>query len=100
MTGTYFSVMKQMSLIFPDSKIHFLICSNDDIKLENFEGFHVIRGLGHELEDMYSLAYCDYIIGPPSTYTGWASFYGKTPLYSIESIENTISLKKFRLVTS
>jgi len=36
------------------------------------------------VEDLYALAECDYIIGPPSTYTLWASFYGDTPLWFME----------------
>ena len=38
-------------------------------------------GPGTEIGDLYSLAACDYIIGPPSTYTQWASFYGQVPRF-------------------
>ena len=36
---------------------------------------------GVAVEDLYALAGCDLLIGPPSTFTQWASFYGKVPLY-------------------
>ena len=30
------------------------------------------------------MSQCDYLIGAyPSTYSGWASFYGKVPLFSL-----------------
>lgn len=49
------------------------------------------------IEDMYSLAECDYIIGPPSTYTMWASFYGEVPLYMVDnpSLKPVLSDFKF-----
>jgi len=30
---------------------------------------------------IFSFAKCDYIVGPPSTFTSWASFYGDVPVY-------------------
>lgn len=54
-------------------------------------------GLGHFIEDMYTLAECDYIFGPPSTYTMWASFYGKRPLQKIREKNQRIDFDKFEL---
>jgi len=48
-----------------------------------FTGIKTHFGTGHFIEDLYTLASCDYIIGPPSTFTMWASFYGRVPLYKI-----------------
>lgn len=43
------------------------------------------------VEDLYALSRCNYIMGPPSTFTMWASFIGDVPLrivkYSNENIE-------------
>ena len=36
---------------------------------------------------------CDYIVGPPSTYTGWASFMGKNKLYAISDLSDPIEFK-------
>ncbi|MCW3058345.1 MAG: hypothetical protein JWQ02_166, partial [Capsulimonas sp.] len=44
---------------------------------------------------MYSLSECDYILGPPSTFTAWASFYGQKPLYKILEPEAAVSLDDF-----
>jgi hypothetical protein len=46
---------------------------------------------------MYSLAKCDLIMGPISTYSTWASFYGKVPLYRIDNPENPVSLDNFKI---
>jgi hypothetical protein len=40
---------------------------------------------GSAVEDLYSLARCDYLLGPPSTFSLWASFYGNVPLHQMAS---------------
>jgi hypothetical protein len=73
---------KFQKLIFPQ-RVKFIICSNEKIVLENFVPTNAVAGLGHLVEDLYLLSLCDYIIGPPSTYSQWASFYGRVPLFYI-----------------
>jgi hypothetical protein len=46
---------------------------------------------------MYAFAECDYIFGPPSTYTMWASFYGNKPLYMMESASAEFSTDEFKV---
>ena len=89
----YGRVMHKVEGYFEKEKIRWLICSNEFIDLGYFSGFDTIKGNGQIVEDMYAFAACDYIVGPPSTYTGWASFYGKKPLYHIEDIEGEIVFK-------
>lgn len=36
--------------------------------------------LHQALEDQWLMSRCDYLIGPPSTFSAWASFMGKVPL--------------------
>lgn len=79
------------------NSVKFLICSNENQNEQVFEGLNYIMGNNHELEDMYAFAQCDYLIGPPSTYTMWASFYGSVPLFMFESIDDPINLDSFQL---
>jgi hypothetical protein len=76
-------------------EIVFLICSNEKVNIDffNTETTNAIAGPNHELLDMYALAACDYLIGPPSTFTMWASFYGNVPLYMMKdkSVTNLIA---------
>ena len=48
--------------------------------------------------DLYGLAACDYIIGPPSTYSHWASFWGKGPLRPLDSSDLQLKLGDFKRV--
>src|SRR5262245_49584028 len=49
------------------SKIPFLICSDEPLASVASK-FNAHFGPNHVIEDMYLLARCDYLIGPPSTY--------------------------------
>lgn len=40
---------------------------------------------GHYLESFVQLSMCDVIAGPPSTFSAWASFFGRKPLLPIQS---------------
>jgi hypothetical protein len=46
--------------------------------------------------DHYLMSQCDLLIGPPSTFTLWASYIGKTRYYHIENPLSQISLSDFR----
>jgi len=86
----YVKLMRAAERLFPSSKVCFLICSNANLRAEDFSAFNFTFGTNHFVEDMYSFARCDYLIGPPSTYTMWASYYGKVPLYMIEDLNAPI----------
>jgi hypothetical protein len=59
------------------------VCSDAALRLTDFPGLPVTLGSGVAIEDLYALAACDRLVGPPSTFTQWASFYGRVPLYYI-----------------
>ena len=91
----YLKVMESAQALFPNKKVTFLICSNQEQKEDYFQHLSYVYGNNHIIEDMYSLAECDYIIGPPSSYTMWASFYGERPLYMIRDVNKTLKIEDF-----
>jgi hypothetical protein len=101
--GKYFYDLTQYktamrSLAEKHSDLHFLICTNNkSISQSNFDELTVTLAPGHELMDLYLLAKCNYIMGPPSTYSLWASFYGNVPLYQIKNVERGIDFTDFKL---
>lgn len=99
-TEEYIQVMEKCKTIFPDKNICFLICSDEKLDGNRFSGFNFAFGPGNIIEDMYALAKCDYIISSASTYSAWASFYGKVPLYRMEKTNKDITINNFRVVTS
>jgi hypothetical protein len=48
--------------------------------------------------DHYLMSKCDYLIGPPSTFTMWASYIGEVPLYHIEQANDAVVMDSFRVL--
>ncbi|TGE25095.1 hypothetical protein E5K00_07820 [Hymenobacter aquaticus] len=89
--ATYARAMQQMQDRFPaHTRVRFLLFSNEPIAAADFAAFDTGRATGHPLEDLYAMAGCDYIIGPLSTYSMWASFYGETPLFHLHRPDQPI----------
>lgn len=93
----YAGLMRRVESLWPGRRVGFLVCSNESQNPAGFAGLGVTLGGRHFVEDLYALADCDYLIGPPSTFTQWASFYGLTPLYVIEAIEQPVGLDDFQI---
>jgi hypothetical protein len=60
--------------------VAFLVCSNEPVApLLSLEGLKVFEGPGTAIGDLYALAGCDKLMGPPSTFSLWASYWGGRP---------------------
>jgi hypothetical protein len=88
--------MREVEKIFQSKKVRFLIVSDEQINLSNYAGISVMLGLGYAMGDLFSLANCDYMIAPPSTFSTWASWYNKVPRYIIKDISQPITIDQFK----
>ncbi len=93
----YKSFIEQISSLFPQKRVRFLVCSNTVQNIGIFENLNIAYGSGHFIEDLYLLSLCKYLFGPPSTYTKWASFYGKVPLCVIENKYQSLQLSSCQI---
>jgi hypothetical protein len=91
----YRRTMKKMTAMFPGKRVAFLVCSDQEQDAGAFAPFRVTIGPGTLLGDLHSLAECDYVIGPPSTYSLWAAFYGSKPLYHMIEPDPPANLSAF-----
>jgi hypothetical protein len=89
-TARYAAWMREITTLWPQRKIAFVVCSNTPPPLTDFPGLPVVPGPGEPVSDLYTLAECDAILGPPSTFSLWASFYGQKPLHMVESIDQEV----------
>lgn len=82
-------------------QVKFLLCSNEKINLENYNSLECfILSCFSGSHDLYALSRCDYIIGPPSSYSQWASFWGRVPVKFIKSTKEIITLSDFSEIIS
>jgi hypothetical protein len=75
--------------------VTFFVCSDEPVPPQWLEGLDVISSSWLLMEDLYGLAACDFLVGPPSTFTRWASFYGDVPVHWIENVEDQPSYDSF-----
>jgi hypothetical protein len=91
----YIEKMNQALTLFPGKAVRFFITSNEILNASNFMDNDCKFGTGHPVEDLYSLAACDYIIGPPSTYSSWAAYYGKAKYHHFTQVNSKLTLSDF-----
>jgi len=76
--------------------VSFFVCSDEPIPPELVDNLDVTLGSGRVLEDLYGLAACDFLIGPPSTFSRWAAFYGEVPVHWMNTPRDDPSYDLFR----
>ncbi|MFT3807431.1 alpha-1,2-fucosyltransferase [Arenimonas sp.] len=59
----------------------FLVCTDEPVEPGSFDGLDVTVSTESPIVDLYSLAACDMIVGPNSSFSQWASYYGDVPLH-------------------
>ncbi|MFB6341479.1 alpha-1,2-fucosyltransferase [Saccharicrinis sp. FJH62] len=92
----YEGIINKVNLQFKDTKNIFFIASNEKIEFNDVTGkkcFNIENS--NMAQDIIGLSLCDYILGPPSTYSAWASLYHHVPLYFIEEIISPIKKSNF-----
>lgn len=74
-------------------KCLFIIFSNETISIN--ENDYIIKSDNEWYVDQFIMSKCDYLIGPPSSFTLWASYIGKVKLFTIKNINCNFSLDNF-----
>lgn len=83
--------------IFTDKKNLYLVFSNEKIETLNLKNITYQIEKNTDIEDLYLMSLCNYIIGPPSTFSMWASFYGDVPLYMVHhALDKPLSITDFK----
>ena len=75
--------------------IAFLVCSDEPVPATAFEGLSVHHGPDTPVQDLHALSLCDRLIGPPSTFSAWASLMGEVPRHQVEAPADDFGLDSF-----
>jgi hypothetical protein len=69
-----------------------MVCSDEPVDLDAYAGLNVFSGPGSAFDDLYALSMTDLIVGPPSTFSGWASFVGGVQKIEVVSAEAELDM--------
>lgn len=95
----YAEVLRQIVQLeqFRGLNVGFILCSNDAVCSEQFGGLTVWSGQRHVMVDLCLLSLCDYIVGPPSTFSSWAGYVGRKPLLTLATKDQAIRYEDFQV---
>lgn len=97
----YASHMIKVSELYNDKKLVFFISTNEPYLGDVFKGINTFKIPNATVaHDLYALSLCDRILGPLSTFSRWASFYGHVPLCFIEKDKYITSDSEFSVIHS
>ncbi|MFC6860073.1 alpha-1,2-fucosyltransferase [Zunongwangia atlantica] len=94
----YNNILKRLLKQFAGNlKVSVFISSNEEIDLSKFEDINCfLLPNGSVTKDLYGLSMCDYIIGPPSTFSSWASYIGDKKIFFIRDLEKDVKINEFK----
>jgi hypothetical protein len=99
--ATYARVMRHCAALFPGKETAFLAISDDrqaaQELLEASAPLRAILGPGTVIGDLYSLAECDYIVCPSSSFSLWAAFCGRKPVWCMRDDKTLPALEDFKI---
>ena len=67
-------------LLAENGDVRFVMFSDEKLDELHFSGLPCSFMHGSAVEDQWMMSQCDYLMGPPSTFSAWASFMGRAPL--------------------
>jgi hypothetical protein len=73
----------------------FLVCASNSLDARLFQGLDWCSGPGDPMGDLHALSLCDRIMGPPSTFSGWASYHGGSPICVLRDANASVAPENF-----
>lgn len=100
----YIAFVRQFAAMFAGKSIHVYLSTNDaSVSREHYQSMvnadttvHLLGGV--PAEDLFMLSECDYIVGPPSTFSLVAAMYRDVPLCRMDTARSeTLTMNDFLL---
>lgn len=95
----YAVTMHSLVSLYDDRRVMFFISTNEQYDPMVFSGLSLCQFENTTVaHDLYTLSLCDRIIGPLSTFSRWASWYGSVPLKFIDKAETNLTDGDFSVI--
>lgn len=95
----YAKFMKEISETI-NGKILFYLFSNEDISDYDFGVDCFFKPNTEAVFDMWAMSKCNYLIGPPSTFSMFASFWNRTPIHFIYDKDQKFKIEDFQHIVA
>jgi hypothetical protein len=93
--ATYANLMRSLAAMVTPRRAAFLVCSDETQDRSVVGDLPVTLSTLGPVQDLWALSRCDLLIGPPSTFSAWAAFLGRTPLWQVEDPHREPDRKAF-----
>jgi hypothetical protein len=91
----YLQKIKEMeSMLGGNNQVKFILFSNEKAP-STFKSENLIISSEPWYIDHHLMSQCDYLMGPPSTFTIWAGFLGEGRFCQIDNVNQKLSLSDF-----
>lgn len=93
--NVYEKYIKMMSILVEKTgrQALFIIFSNDAVELQDSNSVRFSKNPWYV--DHHLMSNCDYLLGPPSTFTLWASYIGRVKYFHLQNDGHQLSLNDF-----
>jgi hypothetical protein len=98
--NTYLSLMDQFERLFENKAVQFLVFSDEPISDLIRDRKHVSASENNFIEDFFLMSHCDYLMGPPSTFTLVSSYLGSCKLFQIEEPRTSLNIEDFKPINA
>ena len=95
-TEEYGKIINNLNIHLQDLKVGYFIATDEEQPIDFLQNLDRIIRVGHPIQNLYTLSHCDFLIGPPSSFIGWSSLYGRKHLFTIYDKDNTNYMKKIK----
>jgi len=99
--SVYASIMHSIekSISRAGTPTKFILFSNENFSITPDGNLDYVFSRNDWLTDHHLMSQCDYLVGPPSTFSLWASYIGKVPVHHIYDPTAAIDMSSFRCCT-
>ena len=94
-TEHYVRWMREVRDHQPDRRVVFVVCASNPFDERLLEGLTWMPGPGDPMQDLHALSLCDRIMGPPSTFSGWAAYRGGVRRCVLEDLSSSVDEDRF-----
>jgi len=94
----YLQRMTGVAALLAPRRAVFLVFSNEPLTASDFSPHEVVLAQGSPIQDLTLMSRCDFLMAPPSTFSGWASFSGNVPLVTLSRDQGNLELEDFHIV--